>query len=376
MARDVFQMTLSQPDPTTGVMKALSGVTITVYKRGTTDLATVYQRPTGATQGPTPEAGATGGPNPFATGVSGSAEFWADGPAEYDITVQDTITPARIPPRSGVGAIGWNAFAAAPGSVPTTILATDGNLALGSLGADVMRQVAQIGQVIEWWRPAASVPIPAGWVICDGQQVPAGQHEFAGMTAQAINVPDLRNMFILGAVPSSAAEGASGGNVYKAHAAGAGQGNTPGDAPGIGGTGGSNAAKDFSHGHGVPGIAHLHAGVDHLHGPGSLYAGQHYHTGGNLYVTQHNRVFGPAYGGGESAAFANSISGIGGGNTDYNTAYGFGGTTGAADRPLTTGANDRSLNTATNSTTWTADPGNEMRPRFIGLLRIMKVRRA
>lgn len=363
MARDVFQMTLSQPDPVTGVMKALSGIRISAFKRGTTDLATIYQRPIGATQGPTPEAGATGGPNPFATGVSGSAEFWADGPVEYDVEVVDTQAPARIPPRSGAGAIGWNAFAAAPASVPTSILALDSGLTLGSLAADVFRQMAQIGQVIEWWRPAASVPVPLGWVICDGQQIPAGQHEFVGMTAQAINVPDLRNVFILGADPT------------KPQSQGANQGNAPTDGPGIAGTGGSNAAMNFAHGHGVPGIAHLHAGVDHLHGVGSLYTGTHGHGTTQAYVSGHNRVFGPAYGGGEAAAFANSVSQLYGA-IDAVGNIGIGGTTGAADRALTTGANDRSLNTATNSTTWTADPGSDIRPRFVGLLRIMKVRRA
>ena len=362
MARDVFQMTLSQPDAVTGLMKALSGIKITVYKRGTTDLATIYQRPTGATQGPTPEAAATGGPNPFATGPSGSAEFWCDGPVEYDITIEDGTRPPRIPDRLGSAALGWNAFAAAPGSVPTSILSKDAGLTLATLAPEIIRQVAQIGEVIDWWRPVDTVPVPGGWEICDGHQIPAGSHEFPGV-AGAINVPDLRNRMILGADPT------------KAQGTGANQGNAPTDAPAVAGTGGSNTAKDLSHGHGVPGIAHLHAGVDHLHGVGSLYTGTHGHGTTAAYTSGHNRVWSPGGGGYEAGAFANSVSQLYG-SIDAVGNIGIGGTTGAADRALTTGANDRSLNSATNSTTWTADPGNDYRPRFFGLLKIMKVRRA
>ena len=371
MARDIFEMTVTQPDAT-GVMKALSGIKATVYVRNTTTPVNVFRASDGTTQGPIVEAGASGGPNPFITGASGEIAFWADGPAEIDVLLEDTVAPPRIPSRR----IGFNAIGAAAGSFPTAMLAGDASIALASMAADVLRQVAQIGEVIDWWRPNDSVPIPTGFVLCDGRQVPAGQHDFAGLSQQAINVPDLRNMFILGAVPATAGEAAAAqGPVNKAYGTGAGQGDTAAVAPGIGGTGGSNAAKNFAHGHGVPGVSHTHTTADHLHGVGSLYTGNHAHTVGGAYVSQHNRVFGPAYGGGEAAAFANSVSQCYG-QTDAVGSIGIGGTTGAADRALTTTGPSVSLNTATNSTTWTLDPGTDVRPRFYGLLKLMKVRRS
>jgi hypothetical protein len=351
-------MTIAQPDAT-GSMKALSGIQVSVYQRDTTTPVTIYRKRDGATQGPATEAGTTGGPNPFVTGASGQIEFWAEGPAEIDVAIADQQAPARIPART----IGWNALPAALGSYPTGMLAGDANLALSVLGADVIRQLAQIGQVIEWWRPNDQVPIPSGWVICDGRQVPAGQHDFAGIANQAINVPDLRNTFILGAVDT------------KLQGQGAAQTDLGTDGPGIAGSGGSNLGKNFAHGHGVPGVNHLHTTADHLHGVGSLYTGNHNHGVAGAYVSGHNRTYQFAYGGSEAVPFANSVSQCYGG-TDTAGNIGIGGTTGAADRALTTSGADRALDSATNSTTWTANPGTDMRPRFFGLLRIMKVRRA
>jgi hypothetical protein len=368
MARDIFQMTVSQPDAS-GVLHAFAGIRISVFNRGTTNLVTIYQRSTGASEGPAPETGSPDHTNPFTTGASGSVEFWADGPKEYDIKIEDTQAPSRVATRT----LGWNAFAAAPGSVPSSMLAADAGLALGVLSASVLRQVTQIGQVIDWWRPNDTVPLPPGFDICDGHQVPAGSHDFP--VGGAINVPDLRNRMILGAVPATTGEAGAGG-VFKPYAQGADQADTAAAAPGIGGTGGSNAARDYSHGHAVAGVDHTHLTPDHLHGVGGLYTGEHYHTGGSLYVTGHSRVFNPQGGSAEVAAFANSVSGIGGGTTDWAGNIGIGGSTGAADRSLRTGGADRSLATATNSTTWTADPGTDVRPRFYGLLKLMKVRRA
>ena len=245
-------MTICQADAT-GTLKALSGIQVAVYQRDTTTPVTIFRARSGATQGPATEAAATGGPNPFITGASGQIEFWAEGPAEIDVSISDTQAPTRIAPRS----VGWNALSAAAGSLPTSVLALDASLGLGSMGADVARQMAQIGQVIDWWRPQPSVPVPSGWAICDGSQVPAGQHDFPGLATTIINLPDLRNTFILGA------------DATKAQAAGATQGDTAANAPGIGGNGGSNAAKNFAHGHGVAGVDHTHVAADHLHDAGS-----------------------------------------------------------------------------------------------------------
>lgn len=370
MARDIFQMTISQPDAS-GVLHAFAGIRISVFDRGTTNLVTIYQRSTGASEGPAPEAGSPDQTNPFSTGASGAVEFWANGPHEYDIKIEDTQAPTRIATRT----LGWNAFAAAVGSVPTSMLASDAGLKLGTLAAEVLRQVIQVGQVIDWWRPNDTVPLPSGFDICDGHQVPAGSHDFP--VGGAINVPDLRNRMILGAVPATTGEAGAGG-VFKPYAQGADQADTAAAAPGIGGTGGSNAAKNFAHGHGVPGVDHVHLLPSHTHDGSSLYTGGHAHTGGSLYTYQHNRVFAPSYGSGEGAAFAESISGMGGGNTDAVGNIGVGGVVGYTGNYWSLGVQNGAgaLNTATNSTSWTQDPGTDVRPRFYGLLKLMKVRRA
>jgi hypothetical protein len=366
ISRDAFQMTVATPDAQ-GVLKALAGVQVSVYKRDTTNPMPVYQKHDGTAQGPTAESGASGGPNPFLTGASGSVEFWCNGPDEIDIAILDTVAPARIAPRT----VGWNAMTSAPGSLSGDLLAPDASIDLTNMAADVLRQMTQIGEVIDWWRPADSVPIPSGFEVCDGHQVPAGQHDFPGLAAAAINLPDLRNAMILGADPT------------KARLTGANQGNAPTDAPGIAGSGGSNAAKDLRHGHGVPGVDHLHhvQVPDHLHSPGSLYAANHKHTvsinSGSSITDSATRATGNFFV--PNTAHYHVVFG----STEFGGNQAIGGATGAADRALgvNSGVADRSLNTATNSLTWTTDPGSggaivDMRPKFVGLLKLMKVRRS
>ena len=365
MARDVFRMTVSQPvlEPDLGltVLRPLAGIRVSAFRRGTTTTVTVFQRATGATEGPTPESGATGGPNPFVTGPTGDVEFWAEGPIELDVFIEDTQGPARIATRT----FGWNAMPAGVGSIPTSAIAADASLGIGVMGPSVVRQLHQIGEVIDWWRPADTVPIPAGFEICDGRSIPAGQHSFPGI-AGAINVPDLRNMFILGADPTKViGTGITGG------------GNTAADGPGVAGTGGSNAPKNFAHSHGVPVSNHQHhvAIPNHWHPAGALSTGGHSHWTGNANRDAGTRDWG---GSGEGVAFTahahgtNEVGNIGVyGNTDWA----------AQDISVWAGVNNVSLNTATNSTTWNADPGNaaqtvDMKPRFYGLIKLMKVRYA
>lgn len=345
MSRDLYETTVALPDAT-GTMKVLTGIKVSVVPRGAQDvpnsLVDVFASDTGATRGPDPKSGATG-TNPMTTTTSGSIRFWAEGPAELDLVFEDTQAPARIADR-----IGWNAIPAKAGSIPTAFLAEDAGITQKMLSAVTLRQQVPIGAVIEWWRPVSggiAVPVPDGYEVADGHNV--NQHDFPGVSG-AITLPNLQNIFILGA------------SFNKADGAGADQGNLATQGPGIRGTGGSNAAKNFAHGHAVP-------GVDHTHAAGSLYVPDHAHSGGSLYVTGHSRTFAPAFGGQEAAAFANSLSGIGGGATSGTGNFGVGGATAAADRPL---------GTATSSTSWSADPGADFRPQFYGLLRLIKVRRS
>jgi hypothetical protein len=353
MSRDYYETTIALPDATAGnAIKPLSAVKVSVVTRGATDitgsLVDIFPADTGVTKGPDPKSGATG-TNPFTTGVNGSVRFWAEGPAELDVVFEDTQVPARI-----VDRIGWNSVPAKAGSLSTSLLAVDGGIRQGHLSAEVVQQQVPIGGVINWWRPASGVTPPVGFEVADGRAV---THEFPGV-AGLVTLPNLQNVFILGATAG------------KADGTGADQDNTPGGGPGIRGTGGSNAPKNFAHGHAVPGVDHYHLchTADHAHSYGSYYTGNHAHstgTGSRGYVMQ---LGGTA----EQGTFLNHTHAV---STVGN--LGVYGSSAGADRSMDawSGANSVSLNSATNSTTWTADPGTEFRPYFIGLLRLIKVRR-
>lgn len=250
MAREIFQRTMSQA-AANGVLSALAGVEISVYNGGTYGganpvLANIYQARTGNAQGPAPEAAAGGGPNPFTTGVSGAVEFWLEA-GLYDVHIRDTQVPARIAERT----IQWNAVAAVAGGIPGSWIsrpAGDNGLDHTAFSDMAMRQITPIGTVISWWRPSSAFAIPSGWEICDGRTLAAAAHDFGG--GVAITLPDLRNQFVLGAA-IDAADVARGvvaqGNITKndgtaasTDGTGAVQGGS-GNAPGIRGVGGAQS---------------------------------------------------------------------------------------------------------------------------------------
>lgn len=113
MPRDLYQATATNRDLVSGALIPLSGVRVTVNDPGG-GLATIFQAPTGAAQGPLPGSGATGGPNPFTTGASGAIEFYANSPDEYEIEIEDTVAPSRISDQSFL----WTAASFADNSIP------------------------------------------------------------------------------------------------------------------------------------------------------------------------------------------------------------------------------------------------------------------
>ena len=123
ISRDVYEGIVALRDAN-GLLIPLSGIQVSVFDRGTTNLATIYQGATGASQGPTAGAGATNGPNPFTTGASGAIEFWCDGPDTYDILIHDLQGPPRLADRT----FGWNAFPA-DDSVIVSAKILDGTIA-------------------------------------------------------------------------------------------------------------------------------------------------------------------------------------------------------------------------------------------------------
>lgn len=348
MARDVYNNVIGRRDPLTGNFEPLNNVQITVEDVNDGNAtATIYQARTGASQGPSPNAGATG-TNPFTTGVSGAIEFWAES-GEYDLQVHDLEVPARVADVT----LGFSASPFGPGDIPSDRIAGDGALPLASLGAAVLRQLPPLGTVIEWWRPSISYNAgggagqpPSGWVLCDGSTISVANHDFG--TGSSIVVPDLRNTFILGA-DNAKANGVAG--VSGSDAAG--------DGPGIAGAGGSNV-RSFSHSHTVN--SHSHGGLTTANGLTTNAAGDHNHSiKGNT---------------GGVIGLGNVINYTAGG-TWLDHYHAWGGTSSVAGNhahsvnPHNHGIIDEApgMNSQLSST-------QDIRPRHVGLLRLMKVKRS
>lgn len=369
MARDYYSRTIATANDLTGVLTALAGVEVRVYAAGTTNLVQIY----------TTRGGSEQSPNPIVTEASGMAAFWAE-VGEYDIEVTDQ----QVPPRIATTTYHWQALSAASGGIPSAKIAGDAGLPLAAAAPGMDRQFIPLGTVIDWWRPnlTPTMAIPDGFEICDGRTLTpdhsgsagAGEHEFRDNSNQPINqnvaLPDLRNAFIVGA------------DSAKANGLNSAVGQGAAFAPGIGGSGGSNASKDLRHTHPLPshthGFAHTHGvpGVDHLHSPGTYFGGSHSH-GGATAGSQPNwttlNVTGP---GAFAAARGNELHAHG-----INAeSIGIGGTSGAADRSLATTTNSQSTATSDGPSAATIGNGTEasaadMRPHHYGMLKLMKCRR-
>ena len=68
-----------------------------------------------------------------------------------------------------------------------------------------------IGTILDWWRPNASWPLPAGYMICDGSAVDEPRSPLNGM-----KLPDLTGKFILGVTDINSI-GIAGGNSAHRH---------------------------------------------------------------------------------------------------------------------------------------------------------------
>ena len=327
---------------------------VTVFRRGTNIEAddAVFANAAGGAQ-----------PNPFEA-ADGFVQFWAN-PGVYDVKIEDAV---NVPPLYAPRIVAWDA-----------ISADSGGVLLFQLGDDIMRQICPLGTVLDWWRPptpggGTPVPVPDGWAICMGQTLTASDHGFP-ITGGFV-MPDMRNKFVLGA--RSPTEGNYPGDSTAGNPQNGSPGTTTTNAPAIRGESGSNAGKDLRHTHTY---THAHQAPDHTH---NFTAPDHAHavsiSGGTGTATR-GSPNGYAGGGGESVAFTNhthAVSGSGG--------------TGFADRTLASQASYMStthgtqLNTGNPTVTNTdngtlTNPGGvstpvDMRPAYIGLLKIMKVKRS
>jgi hypothetical protein len=77
----------------------------------------------------------------------------------------------------------------------------------------VEQQVVPVGTVIDWYRPSAGTPVPAGWKVMDGTAVNDPQSPMFGVV-----VPDMTGKFARGVASSDqGAVGATGGSNQHDH---------------------------------------------------------------------------------------------------------------------------------------------------------------
>lgn len=197
-------------------------------------------------------------PQPIVTDATGIINFWAE-PGEYDIFIHDRNAPARIADQR----FGWSSLSPVDKGIPAGKIRDDAALDLAALSAVIMRQITPLGGVIDWWRPTSTYDAgagagnpPPGYAVCDGSTILAANHDFG--TGGSIVLPDLRNKFVLGA-DITRADGVIGPIIADGS----------GPAPGIRGAGGAHswnqsAAQMPSHGHTGSGGGHTHSALNTL----------------------------------------------------------------------------------------------------------------
>jgi hypothetical protein len=206
----------------------------------------------------------------------------------------------------------------------------------GTLTSDVLDLSARIplGTVLDWYcqDPTQwSTLLGASWTVCDGRTLTSAQHDIPGIVG-SFTTPDLRNKFVLGA-NYSATVGSAG---------------TPSVAPGMLGSSGSHTAN-LNHQHTVNGHSHTFMSPigNNLGNPAAIHpeaAG----TGGYNWNGSDQGVVG----GVSSVIFGSA------GTWAIN---------GVETWRVTTDSTSTGTNTQLSSTT-------DIRPAYVGLLKIMKVK--
>lgn len=246
---------------------------------------------------------------------------------------------------------------------------THAKLAPGAVQSDSLDPtLIPLGTVIPWYRPNSGVAIPAGgWEVCDGRLWSTITNSW-GVSSGTI--PDMRNKFILGAATTGIGSG-------------------PTQNPDVGQTGGSHTAN-LAHTHTV--ASHTHTTPDHTH---TITAdGTHTHSiasDGDHNHDMHSRqnaftqttdvLLNPS---GHTVATLQSlyIASFNPGATDTITplsgAHTHGGAVGAIGNHSHGGATALGGASTTGSATPATDSqlsaSTDIRPGYVGLLYIMKVR--
>lgn len=262
-------------------------------------------------------------------------------------------------------------------------LASNATIPANALGDDVL----PLGSVIDWYRVTTATTVPLGWAVCDGALWNDLDNQMGSSKAKLTtgNIPNLIGKFTVGARLTTTA-----GGLTAADGTASSNGDAYANAPGIGGTGGSNATK-AGHGHGFSlGATGNTANLTVTNGgtgitfsaesPGTTSNGSHQHTfstyndsyangfsTGTANTGSFTRLVTPSYSypwgytdalGSHSHTVNNhghgfSDPGHGHGTTQSNHTHGVSGTVG----PNTDG-----------------DNAVDVRPAHVGLLKIMKVK--
>lgn len=293
----------------------------------------------------------------------------------------------------------------APGAVDGDALADNsitsdhilnGTIQKADLSTTLLNLLCPIGTVVAWYRPSTSVDIPDGWEVLDGRTWASIPNDF-GVSSGTI--PDARNKFLLGAADSTVDTVGTG----------------TGTPPEIGATGLTSHTASMSHTHTIPSHTHsipahdhripthTHNVNDHNHFIGSDGAHSHTFASGKVFSTRPNTPL-PGDGSTPSAPLAfidastnlrtfNLQSTFIGGLTaptgesvtapmDAVANHNHGGVTGGAAGLTTAGINENVRTTenptlTTDGTALTTASGGssiDIRPAYVGLLYIMKVK--
>lgn len=281
---------------------------------------------------------------------------------------------------------------------------TSAKIAAGAIGAtDLASNVVPLGTVIDWWRATTGTSVPSGWAVCDGTAWSQIANDFSLVSG---SIPNLVGKVTMGARLTT-----TSGGVTAADGAASSVGDAYANSPGIGGTGGSNASKNFYHSHYTEHTHtyyHTHNVPDHLHGinPQALVAngtGYWQLAGDGMgYINNVAQTAVQSYSSGTArvrAALNDTVY------IDYIYLYdhghgidshSHGGATTGADRSLRTndmvpanGSSTQYLTSAmqerdyTDGPSWSSTPAYDgsstsalvdLRPAHVGLLKIMKVK--
>lgn len=271
-----YYETITSRDPD-GTMKALAGVTVTVFNRGLTTRPNIWAKSTDTA--PIPNSS-------FIT-VDGSLNFWVD-PGSYELHFEDTVSPSRIDPDTKLY---FEALPASDNTIPGAKIADVSidedklaQLVGSSFAQALINKMFAPGDTKSSYQTADH----SGWLLMNGRNdllvsdYPAlgalmQARGFLGIDANHFAIPDNQGRVQVG---------------MGTH----GEVNALTKNDGIADV----SQRRATHSHGATGLTHPHThGMgSHTHGAGSYGAPDHLHSSGGLTAPDHVHNLGGTTGGG------------------------------------------------------------------------------